>query len=74
MRINKLQLFISIFVITLSLFGCTSEVDKCVEAQIKARNPFDDIALLEGATNVKTKEQVEARARLMCLQASQGKL
>ena len=74
MNINKLLLFISVFAITLSLFGCTSEVDKCVEAQIKAINPFAKYALEAGATNVKTKEEVEARARLMCLQASQGKL
>jgi hypothetical protein len=60
--------------ISLLLIGCASEVDKCVEAQIKARGKLDDLALQHGATNVETKEEVEARARLMCLQASQGKL
>lgn len=61
-------------IILFLLFGCASEVDKCVEAQIKARHKLDDLALKHGAINVETKEEVEARARLMCLQASQGKL
>lgn len=54
--------------------GCMSEVDKCVEAQVKAINPFAKYALESGALNIETKEEVEARARLMCMQAAQGKL
>lgn len=52
------------------LVGCQSEVDKCVKAQIDARGKLDDLALKHGALNVKTKEEVEADARLNCLSAS----
>jgi|688.fasta_scaffold2745740_1 hypothetical protein len=64
------------FIPVTSLFfiGCMSEVDKCVEAQVKAINPFAKYALESGASNIETKEEVEARARLMCMQAAQGKL
>lgn len=59
--------------ITVSLLGCMSEVDKCVEAQVNARSKYDDLALKHGATNVATKEEVIADARLVCLQAANGK-
>lgn len=58
----------------LFLLGCMSEIDKCVEAQVKARNKYDDLALKNSATNVATKEETEAEARLICLQAANGKL
>ena len=51
------------------LVGCQSEIDKCVEAQINARGKLDDIALKHGALNIKTKEEMEADARLKCLSA-----
>jgi hypothetical protein len=66
---NLFLIFVSI-----SLFGCGSEIDKCVDAQVKARGKFDDLALKHGATNVATKEEVTAEARLICLQAANGKL
>ena len=51
------------------LVGCQSEIDKCVEAQVDARGKFDDLAIKHGALNVKTKQEVEAEARLKCLSA-----
>jgi hypothetical protein len=51
------------------LVGCQSEIDKCVEAQINARGKLDDLALKHGALNIKTKEEMEADARLKCLSA-----
>lgn len=56
-------------VLVVLLVACQSETDKCVEAQINARGKFDDLALKHGAVNVKTKEEVEADARLKCLSA-----
>lgn len=58
-----------IFLIIVFVAGCQSEIDKCVEAQINARGKLDDLALKYGAMNVKTKEEVEAEARLKCLSA-----
>ena len=57
------------YLIIVFLVGCQSEIDKCVEAQINARGKLDDLALKHGALNVKTKEEVEAEARLKCLSA-----
>jgi hypothetical protein len=54
------------------LAGCQSEIDKCVDAQVNARNKLDDLALKYGALNVSTKEEVEANARLDCLKAHGG--
>ena len=54
------------------LAGCQSEIDKCVDAQVNARNKLDDLALKYGALNVSTKQEVEANARLICLKANKG--
>jgi hypothetical protein len=54
------------------LAGCQSEIDKCVDAQVNARNNLDDLALKYGALNVSTKQEVEANARLICLKANKG--
>jgi hypothetical protein len=51
------------------LVACQSEIDKCVEAQVNARGKLDDLASKHGAFNIKTKEEVEAEARLKCLSA-----
>jgi hypothetical protein len=51
------------------LAACQSEIDKCVEAQVNARGKLDDLASKYGAFNIKTKEEVEAEARLKCLSA-----
>ena len=59
---------IFLFPIIVTIIGCKSEVDKCVDAQINAINPFSKYA-----QNYPTKEEVEAEARLTCLQASQGR-
>jgi hypothetical protein len=36
---------------------------------VDARGKFDDLAIKHGALNVKTKQEVEAEARLKCLSA-----
>jgi hypothetical protein len=56
-----------IVVAVMVLAGCASEVDKCVEANIKAR-----LMKLPNHTE-KDKVQVEALARLACLQANGGR-
>lgn len=64
---------ISLILIT----ACQSEVDKCVSAQLNARSKFDDLAIKFGGKNtdgtkIKTKEDVEAEARLECMKANKN--
>jgi hypothetical protein len=66
---GKFMMKLALGLIVVFLFGCKSEIDKCVEAQINARGKFDDLALKHGALNIKSKEEVEADARLKCLSA-----
>lgn len=44
-----------------------SELDYCIEAQIKTRGKFDDLALKHGALNVKSKQEVESEAKIKCM-------
>jgi hypothetical protein len=50
----------------LMMSGCASEVDKCVEANIKAR-----LMKLPNHTE-KDKVEIESLARLACLKANSG--
>lgn len=46
------------------LLGCQSEIDKCVEAGVKAGEPY---------STAKEKSEEEMRFRIGCLRASAGK-
>ena len=67
---NILILFIS-----LTLFGCgKSEIDKCVDAIVKASDSkTDPLGILPESKNAKPQAVIEAQARLDCLRAQAGK-
>jgi hypothetical protein len=71
---EKAMKLIATLLTLILITACQSEVDKCVSSQIDARSKFDDIAIKYGGKNadgteIKTKEKVEAEARLECMKA-----
>ena len=79
-----LKIITSIMLLGVALVACQqkpehkteakSEVDKCVDAMVKAIGPAanDPLGIRPESKDEKTKARVEAEARLECLRAQAG--
>jgi hypothetical protein len=78
---QRMKIFIVFFFVFL-LNGCSSEVDKCVDSLVKARNKHDVAAMKSGAISkiendkeirLQSSEEFERDSRIYCLQIIQSK-
>jgi hypothetical protein len=78
---KRMKIFI-IFLFVFLLNGCSSEVDKCVDSLVKARNKQDVAAMKSGASSkiengkeivLQSPEEFERDSRIYCLQIIQSK-
>ena len=75
-----MKIFI-VFFFVFFLNGCSSEVDKCVDSLVKARNKYDVAAMQSGAISkiengkeirLQSPEEFERDSRIYCLQIIQS--